>query len=625
MRRCIQLKTWGLSGLLAVLAACGGGSDNPAPSPPPPPPPPPVPAAALTISPASATVTAGGSTTTTATVTRSGGFADAVTIAGTGAPAGVTVTGGVIAAGAATQSVTIATETTAAAGAVTVTVTASGTGVTISPASFVLTINAAPPAVDSDGDGLPDATDPDDDNDSVPDVTDAFPLNPARSTAIQPAFPKVAGIYQLPDYPSTDQLAWVLAQLAATQTTLADINAHFTPQALTATSAAQWQSLFQTMRTRAPNALVVDLVAATPVSVTALIGTPGSNATGIYFSLTTTYGTGLINSLSANNFALNGSLQYAADSSLTLAQAADKFQTLAPQNSLLVAEIVDNQCVAIEQRSGTTARGTGSIFKHWVLGALGQAIEEGDIDPSTAVPLVAAERVMAGTVLGAEPTGASIPLRDMATMMMGNSDNTSTDHLHELVGRTRVEAMLTQFHHASPELMTPFLSVNEQFHLLIGVPLVEAQGYVDGTEAHQRNYLETMLAPRGPWTGTGPSNLSLWLPVSWRASPMDVCNAFAGLRQFNDQSAAFQLVDRALSSQAAQPFVRDEWERVWYKGGSLESGAGYVVLTHSWMIESDARGAFVVVAMANNPAVGVDQFQVQSVTSRVLQLVDQAN
>jgi len=35
--------------------------------------------------------------------------------------------------------------------------------------------------VDTDGDGLPDTTDPDDDNDGVPDANDAFPLDPTES------------------------------------------------------------------------------------------------------------------------------------------------------------------------------------------------------------------------------------------------------------------------------------------------------------------------------------------------------------------------------------------------------------------------------------------------------------
>lgn len=41
-----------------------------------------------------------------------------------------------------------------------------------------LVSQAGPPTVDTDGDGIPDATDPDDDNDGVPDVSDPAPLDP---------------------------------------------------------------------------------------------------------------------------------------------------------------------------------------------------------------------------------------------------------------------------------------------------------------------------------------------------------------------------------------------------------------------------------------------------------------
>jgi hypothetical protein len=429
-------------------------------------------------------------------------------------------------------------------------------------------------------------------------------------------------VFQLPDYPSTRQLAWVLAQLAAADTTTTDINAHFTAQALSTTTAAQWRTLFQTWRGTSPNAIVVDLVGVTPISVTALIGTAGSPATGRYLSLQTTYASGgLISSLAASAYPLNASPQFVADQGLNMAQAADKFLTLSPANSVLVARIQNNQCVAIEQRGGTTPRATGSIFKHWVLGALGQAVKDGAIAANAFVSLTAAETVR-GSPLASEPVGTLFPLAEMATLMMGNSDNTATDHLHELVGRTRLEQSLTQFGNANPLLLTPFLSVNEQFNLFTGVTLSQAQAYASGTETFQRDFLNSVLASMAPGTGN-QQHTPIFISGSWQASPMDVCAAYAGMRRFNDQSPAFQLIDKALGSQAAQPFVRDRWQRVWYKGGSLATTAGMLVLTHSWMLESDSRGTFVVVAMANNPSPGIDQFQVQSVTSRLLQLVDQ--
>lgn len=133
-----------------------------------------------------------------------------------------------------------------------------------------------------------------------------------------------------------------------------------------------------------------------------------------------------------------------------------------------------------------------------------------------------------------------------------------------------------------------------------------------------------MLEPLGPVTGTR-NNTSVYISASWQATPVDVCNAFAGILRMNDRSPGFVLADRALSAQNAQPGLRNRWERVWYKGGSLNTGAGFNVLTHAWLLQSDSRGTFVVVAMNNSSTPNIDQFASQSLTGRLLQLVDQQN
>ena len=71
--------------------------------------------------------------------------------------------------------------------------------------------------------------------------------------------------------------------------------------------------------------------------------------------------------------------------------------------------------------------------------------------------------------------------------------------------------------------------------------------------------------------------------------------------------------------------MRDRWERVWNKGGSLGEAIGYTVLTQSWMLESDSRGALFVALLVNKPDTGIDPTQFRSLASRILQLVDEAN
>lgn len=123
------------------LAACGGGGGGGGGEQPTPPP---TPTATLSVASTSASVTAGSESTINITVTRGGGFNGAVTVAATGAPSGVTVTGGTIPAGSTTLALNVAADASASPGTANLSITGSATGVTIAPVAVTLTVNAAP-------------------------------------------------------------------------------------------------------------------------------------------------------------------------------------------------------------------------------------------------------------------------------------------------------------------------------------------------------------------------------------------------------------------------------------------------------------------------------------------------
>ena len=110
----------------------------------------PTPAVALTAGSSATTIVVGGTATVPITITRSNGFTDAVTLAVTGLPTGVTpmITPATIAAGSTTSTLSLVVAGNAAPGASTVTISASGTGVTTQTVSLALTLTAAPtPAI----------------------------------------------------------------------------------------------------------------------------------------------------------------------------------------------------------------------------------------------------------------------------------------------------------------------------------------------------------------------------------------------------------------------------------------------------------------------------------------------
>jgi Beta-lactamase enzyme family len=465
-------------------------------------------------------------------------------------------------------------------------------------------------------------------------LASALPLSGAQAQVftgsfedpiIEAQFPLVGGVYRLTPGPASTQLTWLLSELAAGETTTpAEVNAHFSPGWLSQISVTDTINFINSVRTSFPNAQVIDVISVTPMRITALIDTPGSPAPHGFLNFGTQYqGAGLIDLFGNQSFT---SVQYLEDTTLTLAQAVSKFTTLAAQTGIFVGRINSaNQCVSMQSTNQNSLFNTASIFKTWVLGGVARGVQYEQLASGNSVTLDGTKNV-AGSVITSAPNGTVFNVGDLSTMMMGNSDNTATDIMHTLAGRSVVDQIFTDFNMAQPTVMTPLLGISEQFHFIYNVTVPNRNAYLSGTEAFQQNFLQTDLIPRGRFTGGTLVDNALLNTATWKATPVDVCNAMAALRRFPQKSTSLALIDRAFGSQAAQPFVRNQWNRVWYKGGSLASTANnFHVLTHAWLLEDQGRDPYVLVAMANDTAGGITgnltQFQIQSVAGRILQLL----
>jgi hypothetical protein len=448
---------------------------------------------------------------------------------------------------------------------------------------------------------------------------------------LAPRFALVEGRPTLPPGPLSTQLDWFLDELANGQsTTQAEVIERFAPAYVSQFSAPGTVSFINTIRISYPDAYVSDVITATPARFVAVIRTPANSNIGFFQFGTRLAEGGQINQLGVQGFA-SGTVQVPADQGLTFAQAADKFMTLSSQSSLLAARIdADGQCQTIQGRNEETLRATASIFKIWVLAGVARATSRGLIGPQQGVALVADDIAPAG-VINAEPLGTVLSVLDLARLMLGISDNTATDHLHTLVGRSLVDEEVAASGVAMPAVLQPLLNINEQFHVFRTLDLSDATAYVTGSESYQYDYLPTLEA-LGPLTSTPNFWVDLLVDGTWRASPRDICQSFAYLRSF--RGAGLALIDEALGASAAQPNVRNQWDRVWYKGGSLAQATNqYNVWTHAWLLERNGEDPLVLVAMANSPTggisginnVGVDNdiFDIQSVNGRMLQLLSE--
>ena len=454
----------------------------------------------------------------------------------------------------------------------------------------------------------------------TPTLADRLFVDGFESAHIDPLFPAVGQTHQLPPGPTSNQLAWVLSELVSGEnTTSGEISAHFDSGYDPATMRDFFNNV---LRPGFPNAVIRDVVAVTPVRITVVINAPGGGPPYGYVNIGASYsGSRKIVTLGVSNY--YGSVQYVQDQTLTLTQAADKFITLSDTPALLVGRInASGQCTAVVDRSANQLRATGSIFKIWILGAVAHAVANGSLDPDTGIALVASKLALAGTI-NSEPPGTVFPLYDMAELMMGISDNTATDHLHALIGRAPIEQTVDDFGFSQPDVLKPFLNISEQFSMYFSFPLATAMAYVNGTEVFQRQFLQNNIEPITPVMGGAYANTQIFLSGTWRATPMDICRAYAHLRRLPQGSDAIDLVNHALGAGVAQPEIRNKWDRVWYKGGSLDGAAGHYVLTHAWMLENAGNDPWVIIAMSNNSTGGIDEYAVQSVTGRILELIAQ--
>lgn len=454
-----------------------------------------------------------------------------------------------------------------------------------------------------------------------------------EAPSIEPLYPEVAGQPQLPPGPASDALAWFLGQLEpGASPSDQEIQANFSQAWLASIDVAQTRSFLASVRDGYPDAVVSDLVAIGPMAFTGLI--QGSNGNEAFVSLGTGFADPRINLLGVNGFGTgSGTVILPNDRSLGLSQAADRFSALAGDTGLFVGRVDhDGQCQPVEVRNPSTLRATASIFKIWVLGGVAADVANGALAVDQGVIRVDALRAPGGPVVN-EPDGTVFSLDEAARLMMGVSDNTATDLLHDLVGRDRLNAIVSAFGHAQPGALTPLLGISETFHLLFSFPLIDAQDYVAASEPAQAQFVVDELEPLGSIAdnGGGFNNVSLFTTGTWLASPTDVCQALAAHREWPNGSDAAWLADRALGAQAAQPRVRGQWDRVWYKGGNLVGDVGadgqfeQLVLTHAWLLEDEGEQPWVVVAMANDTSNDIDSFEVQSITGRILELVRQAD
>jgi len=280
-------------------------------------------------------------------------------------------------------------------------------------------------------------------------------------------------------------------------------------------------------------------------------------------------------------------------------------RSVAPRVRLLVADVSNGTCQPVHSIDPATPAPLGAAFKLYVLDALGNAVATGKVRWNQPLTVTARLKSLPAGELQNESDGTQISVLDTAAAMMSLSDNTATDMLINLVGRSAVEAALSTTGMASPALDRPLLTTREIFVLKLQQWPALAQRYIAADEPSRRALLASTVdraplpAVAAAQAWTTPRDIN---SLEWFASANDICRAYTSLAAFARRPGlspigqVLSLNDGGLALDPAQ------WKTTWFKGGS-EPG----VLTLAYLATTRTGQSYVVTVLAENPSQPIDQ------------------
>ncbi|MEV7600997.1 serine hydrolase [Kitasatospora sp. NPDC089797] len=277
------------------------------------------------------------------------------------------------------------------------------------------------------------------------------------------------------------------------------------------------------------------------------------------------------------------------------AELDDRLAALPGRVSFAAAEITPQGCHVVHGLRQDALRPTGSVFKLYVLGALGQAVAEDRASWDELLAVRDEAKSLPSGILQDRPAGDRLTPAEFAVAMMSVSDNTATDHLIHRLGREAVARQFELFGHQRPAANAPLLTTRAFFqlkyvrahaHRYLSAPAHERAAVVEG--------LERLPLPdtSPPWTE--PRDIDR---IEWFASPVDVCRAYAGLLRLDQPE-----IDRALSlADGGLNLDLSRFPTVWSKSGSEP---GVVTLSH--LVRTPDGRALAVGLLVSDPDTAPD-------------------
>jgi len=279
-------------------------------------------------------------------------------------------------------------------------------------------------------------------------------------------------------------------------------------------------------------------------------------------------------------------------------------RSAAPEVRMLVADVTSGTCRTVHAIDPTTPAPIGSVFKLYVLDAVGQAAASGSVAWNETLTATSAVKSLPSGELQSVPDGTQVSVEDAAAKMISISDNTATDMLIGRVGRPAVEAALTATGMSDPTLDRPFLTTREFFILKLEQWPTLARDYLEANEAGRRALLARIdrmslpaLADAAAWTT--PRDIG---GIEWFASAEDLCRVYMSLRGLARRPGAAPIGRTLDINDGGLDLDPARWQRTWFKGGS-EPG----VLTMTYLAKTRSETSYFAAVLAEDPNSAIDE------------------
>lgn len=404
----------------------------------------------------------------------------------------------------------------------------------------------------------------------------------AREASPSVSAPSTSGVGETEATPASEALDWMLTR--GTNATLEEITERFTPTFLAAVSATEVQAAFGQLA----DATVLERSSLTSTRATARVEVGDGTMLDVVVMVDASE-PHRVESVSFES----------ADAPNPLPTTWEEIDrragaTIGDVSIYAVRSSSSGERSVVYARRETDIIPLASVFKLWVLVAVAEAIQHGDMSWSEELTVRDALKSIPSGELQNEPDGTRVTVLHAAQLMISISDNTATDLLIARVGRAGVEEVVRRFSSSEAQRLTlPLLTTRQLTLLKWGVDAAFGDRYVAGDTAQRAVLLDQLPALTDEVLARvvgedAPQHVDR---IEWFSTPADMMRVYEYLADLAVDTLLAPL-SRILSFGDGDPKL--SWAvSAWFKGGDEP---GVFTLTFRFVDENDVASYLIVSA-----------------------------